>query len=180
MKKFWIIGISVLIWSCKAAGGASDGGQALLSNYQEDLSISLPEYPDFRQVAAEPVQEVISSTQAVDDQLTELRKKIYDKHKSEPFFSGFTVLIYSGIDRNTAFRTRDELATYFPDMTPEMQYQQPRYLVKVGQYSYKVEAQHVFSRVKAVFPSARIMQDRFQRKEYVPPVVIDPNAPAKN
>jgi hypothetical protein len=180
MKKFWVIGFSVFIWSCKSTGGISVEGQQSFSNYQEDLSSLLPDFPDFRQAAKDPVQETISSSQAVDDDLSELRNKVYDKNKSEPFFNGFTVLIYSGIDRNVAFRTRDELSSSFPDLSPDMQYQQPRYLVKVGQYAYKVEALRVFSKVKALFPYARIMQDRFQRKEYVPPVTIDPNAPAKN
>lgn len=180
MKIFWVIGVVGLICGCKTSGGVSVGGQPSLSNYQEDLSGSLPDFPDFRQVIKEPVQEVISSTQAVDGQLVDLSQKIHDKNKSEPFFSGFTVLIYSGIDRNTAFKTRDELSTYFPDMAPDMQYQQPRYLVKVGQYAYKMEAQRVFSRVKTVFPTARIMQDRFPRKEYVPPVTLDQNASTKN
>lgn len=180
MKTVWVIGISFLIWGCKTSGTISEGGSLSLSNYQEDLSGSLPEFPDFGKDVKETKQEGLSSSLAVDSQLSELKQKIYDKNKSEPFFSGFSVLIYSGIDRNSAFKARDELSTYFPDITPDMQYQQPRYLVKIGQYAYKVEAQRVYSRVKGVFPSARIMQDRFQRKEYVPPVTIDQNAQTKN
>ncbi len=180
MEKFWIIGLLILVWACKPTTNIPIEGLPSLVNYQENLTSTLPDFPDFRQVGKVPVQEVLSSSLSVDDELASLRNKIYEKNKSEPFFSGFTVLIYSGIDRSIAFKTRDDLSLYFPDYSPDMLYQQPRYLVKVGQYAYKLEAQRVFSRVKSVFPSARIIQDRFQRKEYVPPLTYDPNAPAKN
>jgi hypothetical protein len=116
----------------------------------------------------------------VDGQLKEVQKRIYDKNKTELYLNGFTVLVYSGVDRNAAFRTRDDLAVFFPDITPDIQYQQPRYLVKMGQFTYKIEAQKAFSRIRAQFPTARIIQDRFQRKEYVPPVITDPNAQGQN
>lgn len=180
MKGILVICISLLIWSCSTSATLTDSGSALYSNYQEDLSGSLPKFIDYREASKQAVPELVSSSQAVDKELSDLQKRIYDKNKSEPFFTGYTVLVFSGIDRNAAFKTRDDLNLYFPDLYPEMQYQQPRYLVKVGQYAYKMEAQQVFSRLKTVFPSARIMQDRFQRKEYVPPVTVDQNAPTKN
>lgn len=180
MKKLWVIGISLLILGCKSTGTLSSDGPTSYSGYQENLAASLPEYPDFNTTVEKSKPEVISSSQAVDGQLKELQKRTYDKNKSEPYFSGFTVLVYSGIDRNAAFRTRDDLTTYFPEIAPEMQYQQPRYLVKIGQYTYKVEAQKAFSRIKTQFPTARIIQDRFLRKEYVPPVTTDQNAQGQN
>jgi hypothetical protein len=180
MNRVWLLGILLLIWSCKTTGSVSESGPSSFSGYQENLSPSLPDYPDFKMVVQESKPEAVSSSLSVDGQLEDLQKRIYDKNKSEPYFSGFTVLVYSGIDRNAAFRTRDDLTLYFPDIAPEMQYQQPRYLVKIGQYTYKIEAQRAFSRIKAQFPTARIIQDRFQRKEYVPPVTTDPNAQGQN
>jgi hypothetical protein len=115
----------------------------------------------------------------VDSNLDEVQKKLTEKNQSEPYFNGYTVLVYSGIDRNQAFRTRDEIASAFPEITPEMQYQEPRYLVKIGRYAYKFEAQKNFSRIKTLFPTARILQDRFQRKEYVAPQ-LNPNAQGQN
>jgi hypothetical protein len=180
MKRIWVIGIPLLIWSCSTSSNLTDSGSSLYSNYQEDLTGSLPKYEDFKEASKQAVTESVSSSQAVDKDLSDLKKRIYDKNKSEPFFTGYTVLVFSGVDRNAAFKTRDDLTMYFPDLSPEMQYQQPRYLVKIGQYAYKMEAQQVFSRLKPIFPSARIMQDRFQRKEYTPSVTLDQNAPTKN
>lgn len=167
MRKIWAIGILVLISSCKLIRPASEGEANAFSTYQEDLSGSLPQYPDFRTVSEDvPPSSSSSSVRSVDNELEEIQKKFAEKNKSEPYFNGYTVLVFSGIDRNKAFKTQDDLRLYYPDYTAEMQYEQPRYLVKLGQYTYKIEAQKVFSLLKEQFPSARIIQDRFQRKEY--------------
>ncbi|MBN7809798.1 hypothetical protein J0A68_02445 [Algoriphagus sp. H41] len=181
MKNSWVLGVLLAVFSCKSlVRSSSDGGGAAYSTYQEDLSGSLPQYPDFNARQEEgPAQTNVSSVQAVDGQLDEVQRRLTEKNLSEPYFSGYTVLVFSGIDRNQAFKTQDDLKMYFPELNPEMQYHQPRYLVKIGQYTYKIEAQKVFSQIKGQFPSARIIQDRFQRKEYVAPTT-DPNAPIQN
>lgn len=167
MRKLWAIGFLVLISSCKIIKPASDGGANAFANYQEDLSGSLPQYPDFRSVSEDPSSSSSShSVQSVDGELSEIQKRFAEKNKSEPYFNGYTVLVFSGIEREKAFKTQNDLKLYYPDYISEMQYQQPRYLVKLGQYTYKIEAQKVFSLIKEQFPSARIIQDRFQRKEY--------------
>lgn len=161
------MGFLVLISSCKLIKPAANDAANAYSTYQEDLSGSLPQYPDFRTVSEDATPSIASnSVQSVDSELEEIQKKFAEKNKSEPYFNGYTVLVFSGIDRNKAFKTQDDLKLYYPDYTSEMQYEQPRYLVKLGQYTYKIEAQKVFSLLKEQFPSARIIQDRFQRKEY--------------
>jgi hypothetical protein len=180
MRRIWAFSALLAIWGCKTMGSASVDGAATYSSYQEDLSASLPKYPDYQAASQESPSTLPStSVQTVDADLDEVQKKLIEKNKSEPYFNGYTVLVYSGIDRNQAFRTRDEMATFFPEITPEMQYQEPRYLVKIGRYAYKFEAQKNFSRIKVMFPTARIVQDRFQRKEYVAPQ-LTPNAQGQN
>ena len=178
MRNWWVIGIGLLIWGCKSTANVS--GTDAYANYQETITSPLPEYPDFTTRLTASDESENSSEGTVNLQLEALQKRIYDKNKSEPYFGGFTVLAYSGLDRNLAFKTRDDLLALFPDLEPEMQYQQPRYLVKVGKYTYRIEAQRVFSLLKTQFPTARIIQDRFQRKEYLPPVTTDQNAQGQN
>ena len=171
----------VFISSCKIIRSSSDGNASAFASYQEDLSSSLPQYPDFR-AAAEDVSSNNSNTsiQSVDAQLDEVQRRFADKNKAEAYYNGYTVLVFSGIDRNQAFKAQDDMRIYFPDFKVEMQYQQPRYLVKTGQYTYKIEAQKAFSQIKSQFPSARIIQDRFQRKEYLGPSTTDQNAPIQD
>jgi hypothetical protein len=180
MRKVWAVGILLVLWGCKTLGTASVNGESSYSTYREDLSGSFPKYQDYQTLVQQaPSTTPTTSAQTVDASLDEVQKKLTEKNKSEPYFNGYTVLVYSGIDRNQAFRTRDEMASFFPEITPEMQYQEPRYLVKIGRYAYKFEAQKNFSKIKTLFPTARIIQDRFQRKEYVAPQ-LNPNAQGQN
>ena len=166
MRIFWILGLVLILASCKTTRNTSSSASNF-ANYQENLNPSLPVYPDYRaQMGASSSIESSESTGAIDAQLDQVQASLISKNKSEPYFSGYTVLIYSGIDRNKAFKTRDDLAMNYPDLVPEMQYQQPRYLVKVGKYVHKIEAQKSFAEVKTEFPTARIIQDRFQREEF--------------
>lgn len=181
MRSLWILGFLLILFGCKTLGIKKSGENLSYDSYQEDINSSLPQYPDFRKIESQTAElPGIQSATAVDDELEVVQQRLIEKNKSEIYFSGYTVLVYSGIDRNQAFRTRDELFQYFPDLAADMQYQEPRYLVKVGRYAYKIEAQKNFSLIKTQFPSARIIQDRFQRKEYVAPQVIDNNAEGKN
>ena len=166
MKNFWILGILLLFWACKISTGLTQVVAVDYSSYKEDLSGTLPEFPDYKQALQEVTPALPTSSQEVDAVLEQKLRKNYDKVKAEPYFSGFTVLVYSGVDRNEAFKTKDALSVLFPDLSPEMQYQQPRYLVKVGSYGFKIEAQPVYYQLKTQFPASRIIQDRFLRKEY--------------
>lgn len=166
MKNFGILGIVLLFWACKTTTGLPQAVAVDYSRYQENLNERLPDFPDYKQALQEVTPSLPSSSQSVDLVLAQRISNNYEKAKTEPYYSGFTVLVYSGVDRNEAFRTKETLSTLFQELNPEIQYQQPRYLVKVGGYGFKIEAQPAYYQLKLQFPSARIIQDRFLRKEY--------------
>jgi hypothetical protein len=180
MKSVWILGLFVIIVGCNSSKSTT-GGAAAYATYQENLTGSLPVYPDYKsELAAQESNKASTSVKTVDTELNQKITQIYDKNISEPYFNGFSVLVYSGIDRTKAFETQEELTENFPEIKAEMQYQEPRYLVKVGKFNYKIEAQKSFSLIKSQFPTARIIQDRFQRKEYEAPEILDSNAERQN
>ncbi|WP_192347419.1 hypothetical protein [Algoriphagus sp. Y33] len=166
MRIFWILGFVVILVGCKTSRKASSSASNY-ANYQENLNPSLPLYPDYRaQMNSKSSVGSSESTGAIDDELDQLQASLISKNKSEPYFSGYSVLVYSGVDRDKAFKTRNDITMNFPDLIPEMQYQQPRYLVKIGRFVHKIEAQKSFAEVKTQFPTARIIQDRFQREDF--------------
>lgn len=180
MKSVWVLGFVVILFGCNSSRSTS-GGSSSYASYQENLTGSLPVYPDYEteiNASNETSEEI--SVKAVDGQLQQKIQEIHDRNVTEPYFNGFSVLVYSGIDRNKAFETQNELIEFFPDIKSEMQYQEPRYLVKVGKFNYKIEAHKSFSLIKSQFPTARIIQDRFQRKEYEAPEILDSNAEGQN
>lgn len=152
----------------------SSGDVNAYENYQEDLSENLILFPDLADLSLESVAETpVGSSLAVDEDLEYSIKKLQEAYSAERYWSGFTVLVFSGVDRDQAFKTRNDLYTYFPEMKSEMQYQQPRYLVKIGKFINRIEAQPYYHQLKEYFPTARIIQDRFQREGYVNPEPIE-------
>jgi hypothetical protein len=147
----------------------------LYEGYEEDLSESRITFPSLEEQAAKNTEPELISTvdMAVDEDLEIALNRFTESNRAELYWSGFTVLVYSGVDRDLAFKTRNDLFTLFPDIKSEMQYQQPRYLIKVGRFINRIEAQADYHKLKSEFPTARIIQDRFQREEYVNPDTIE-------
>ncbi|ERM82894.1 hypothetical protein P872_05460 [Rhodonellum psychrophilum GCM71 = DSM 17998] len=156
--------ILVLMGSCNLIKKSSAPADAY-KGYQEDLSDSRITFE------TQPAPNVVDESRfeggelAIDKDLDQALTRFANNNKAERYYSGFTVLVYSGVDRNLAFKTRNELYTNFPEIKFDLQYQQPRYLLKVGKFINRIEAQAYYFKLKDSFPSARIIQDRFQRDE---------------
>ena len=140
-------------------------------NYNEDLDDSRVIYPDLEEQVAktETTTAYEGDVETADADLEIALNNLKEANKAEMYWSGYTVLVYSGIDRDLAFKTRNDLFTFFPDFKTDMQYQQPRYLVKVGKFVNRIEALTYYHQLKENFPSSRIIQDRFLREGYVIP-----------
>lgn len=163
----WIL---ILLFSagCGIINIKKTGGSAeRFESYNEDLSssrITFTDIPEPKSPTPTTGETIAGAGNAVDGDLEEAMAHFAQTKKDEPYFSGFTILVYSGVDRDLAFETRNELYTSFPDIKANMQYQQPRYLVKVGKYINRIEALYLFEKINKQFPTARIIQDRFQRE----------------
>lgn len=133
------------------------------AEYQEDLSASRPRFDPLPSPRAQ-VEQVTTSIEAVDEELYSAIQNYIRTNEREHFFPGFTILVYSGIDREQAFNTRNKLYSDYQGINTFMQYQEPRYLVKVGRYINRIEALASYEKIKGTFPGARIVQDRFERE----------------
>ncbi|RZS95472.1 hypothetical protein [Cecembia calidifontis] len=167
-----LLGSFVLVFvlgSCATVKKTGSGAEAF-ANYREDLSETLITFPDLAEQANKQDASASGESQlAVDADLKIALEKFRNGNRSERTWNGFTVLVYSGVDRDLAFKTRNDIYSAFPEMKVDMQYQQPRYLVKVGKFINRIEAQEYYHQLKAQFPTSRIIQDRFQREGYVNP-----------
>ncbi len=85
------------------------------------------------------------------------------------FLDGYTILIYSGQKREEAMETKKKMVEQVPELTSNLQYQQPKFRVTVGKYYTRIEAQKDMVRLRKVFPNAtlipeKIMLDKFLSK----------------
>ncbi|SNS31889.1 hypothetical protein SAMN06295967_10762 [Belliella buryatensis] len=169
-----------LMGSCnliKKTGGDAEK----YDSFTEDLTLTRITFPDLaEQAAPKATSNEYAGDLTIDNDLTFAMESFVSGNKSERYYSGFTVLVYSGVDREAAFKTRNDLYTEFPDFKADMQYQQPRYLVKVGKFINRIEAQAYYHKLKETFPMARIIQDRFQREGYVNPDEFKDNDQGQN
>ncbi|MEX0884560.1 MAG: hypothetical protein WDZ72_13905 [Cyclobacteriaceae bacterium] len=154
----------LLFTSCGVINIRKSGGSAeLYSNYSEDLSdtrIRFEELPD-PTLPEENAKEVAP----VDQELAKALQRTREENHRNQFFNGFTILIYSGVDRELAFETRNDIYSEFPEIQTNMEYVQPRYLVKVGKFINRIEALAMYEKVIEHFPSARIVPDKILKSK---------------
>lgn len=157
-----IVFMALLTFSCAVV---KRGPAEEFRNYREELTetrYTFPSLPDPEKLTERSAADKQAGN-PVDAQLDEAINYLVRENMSEQFYSGFTILVYSGVDREQAFETRNKLYNTFPNINTNMEYQQPRYLVKVGKYINRIEAQAQYHKIKDEFPNTRIIQDRFER-----------------
>jgi hypothetical protein len=74
------------------------------------------------------------------------------------FVPGYTIQIYSGLNREEAGNARKKLLEEL-DMKSDLQYMQPKFRVRVGYYFTNIEAQRDLVRLKRVFPNAILVPE---------------------
>lgn len=168
---FLILLSLMLLSSCGIVNIRKSGGNAeMYANYSEDLQstrINFEPLPDPRESEVESENVAVP----IDQELGRRIEQIIAENDKEMFLNGFTILVYSGANREAAFELRNEVYSEFPNIQTYMEYEQPRYLVKVGRYINKIEALATYEKLEPLFPGARIISDRFlkdqeqQRKE---------------
>jgi hypothetical protein len=73
---------------------------------------------------------------------------------------GFTIQLYSGVQRDEALDVRKQIATVLPELEADMQFVQPNFRVRAGKYLNRIDAQKDYMTVKKHFPNAIIIPDR--------------------
>jgi hypothetical protein len=164
LKRIWLAALLPLLLSgCGFITISKTGGSAeRFADYREDLSASRLRFDPLPNPVAS-IERSGTSIASIDDDLSVAIQDFIRSNEREHFFNGFTILVYSGVDREQAFKTRNKLYSDYPGITTFMQYQEPRYLVKVGRYINRIEALGWYEKINDAFPSARIVQDRFER-----------------
>ena len=81
---------------------------------------------------------------------------------SRKYIDGFTIQVYSGLDREAALNVRKQLTTALPELESEIQYNQPNFRVRAGDYFNRLAAQKDFVAIKRYFPNAIITPTRIE------------------
>ena len=130
--------------------------------YHEDLYSLRAKFPDpvdtvqqtnyRRKKTVIPMQNV---NYKVDDVLDSINRF----NITRKFIDGYTIQIYSGQNREEAMNTKKKMMAE-PSLTAELEYNQPKFRVRVGRYYSRLEAQHDLVRLKKHFPNAILVPEK--------------------
>ena len=135
------------------------------TGYSEDLSVLRPEVDsEDSTLTVTPTRktEYVEARHAVNDQLDTVLDSIDRINLSRKYIDGFTILVYSGLDREAALNVRKELTTGIPGLQSEIEYAQPNFRVRAGTYFSRLDAQKDYVAVKRLFPNAIITPSRIE------------------
>ena len=105
------------------------------------------------QIGMEPKQDVTQ-------QLEEILANIIKKNDDIDYITGYTIQVYSGASRENADMVKSEIYRQLPDARPKRNYVSPNFIVRVGSFLEKIEAQKSYSELKAHFPQATLIPIR--------------------
>jgi hypothetical protein len=169
--KFTIFSLAVLILfasSCSTVKTGKTKTSDQKSAYSEDLTAYRPEPAVSEEQPSDTISIETVTNSAYLDQTARLNTvldtaAIYARTTIK-YIDGFTIQVYGGDDRALAKDFRLNLIRNFPSTEPRMVFEQPNYKVRVGQYYTRLEAQHLFTQVKQVFPKAILIPARIYVK----------------
>src|SRR4051812_27109287 len=75
---------------------------------------------------------------------------------------GYRIKIHFGVNREDAKNVRAKFTTEFPDLVVYEDYQQPYFVILVGDYNSKLEAYASWKKIKNSFPSAFIVKGKIK------------------
>lgn len=134
--------------------------------YSEELSALRPLVDD--QDSALTVNETprkkeyVEARYAINKELDTVLDSIDRINLSRKYIDGFTIQVYSGLDREAALNVRKQLTTALPELQSEIQYNQPNFRVRAGDYFNRLDAQKDFVSIKRYFPNAIITPSRIE------------------
>jgi hypothetical protein len=160
-----IAGVAISCSSKVTKSGTSDSGK-----YSEDLSALRPKAPvdtvkqsglnNGQTQASRNPTVYLEARHAVNQNLDAVLDSIDRINLSNGLVDGFTIQLYSGIQRDEALNVKKQIATAMPELDADLQFVQPNFRVRAGKYLNRLEAQKDFMAVKKLFPNAVIIPER--------------------
>ncbi len=77
---------------------------------------------------------------------------------------GYRIKIHFGVERNAAETVRTKFNKSFPDFSTDIEYQQPNFVILVGDYRTKLDAFESLKKVQVEFPNAFIVKGKISTK----------------
>lgn len=95
--------------------------------------------------------------------LKKLQDKKIDYHKAtDGEYDGYRIKIHFGADRAKAMEVKSRFMSKYSDYNAYDRYQQPNFVIIVGDFKSKPEAYGFLKKIQSDFPNAFIIKDKIQ------------------
>jgi hypothetical protein len=164
IRNLFVVLFCHLLMACAAQNSSSD------KNYSENLSALRPKVvvpvdtPRKDNSNQKQVTTSITPTKTVNAKVDAVLDSIDRYNLVRKFVDGYTIQIYSGQNREEAMNTKKKMNEEIPDLTANLQYQQPKFRVTVGKYYTKLEANPDLVLLRTSFSSAILVPEKIQIK----------------
>ncbi|MFL5751883.1 MAG: hypothetical protein ACJ76F_00630 [Bacteroidia bacterium] len=91
-----------------------------------------------------------------------MEKKAEYHKRTDGEYDGYRIKIYFGIDKTRGREIKAKFLSRFPDHNAYEEYQQPNFVIVVGDFKTKPEAYETFKKVQIEFPNAFIIKDKIR------------------
>lgn len=103
---------------------------------------------------------------------TSIKVKALEEKKAEYHrrtngeLDGYRVKIHFGADRTKAREVKARFSNMYSDVPTYEDYQQPNFVINVGNFKTKIEAYELLKRIKSDFPYAFIVKSKVQAQKF--------------
>lgn len=156
-----ILLVFIVVVSCKPTQVTTT------SVYREDLSDHRLEFEDVRIEDNSDKEESVTDNSVatyfeneITNELDSINQLIIDANKKRKVWDGYVIQVYRGNSRADAYKARDNVEDFFPDLEAEVKYRQPTYRVKTGQYFDRLKATRKYQEVLKLYPRALLLPEK--------------------
>lgn len=171
MKVFLFLSIFFNVVGCTTSKTVSTNTQN--TNFSDDLSKVRVKFEE-TQIQNSQV-EVLTNIQqnipqnkiknepigSINTELDTLNARIANSNRSFTI-KGFRIQVYSGLQRKDAEMVKMDLKKILPNETADLEYSQPNYKVKIGNFLNRIDAYQTYYKIREVYPSASIVFEKIK------------------
>lgn len=151
--------LSHLLMSCVAQKKSDKPYYESLSDVRPRVTVPVDSIPDNTPVVTPEIKDV-AFTKTVNEKVDLVLDSIDRFNLMRRSVDGYTIQIYSGQNREEAMNIKKKMSTDLPDLTANLQYQQPKFRVTVGKYYSKLEAYQDLTKLRQNFSSAILVPEK--------------------
>lgn len=130
--------------------------------YHEDLYPLRPKITEpvdsLASVHTHPEKRFLSASANVNEKVDDVLDSINSFNITRKFIDGYTIQIYSGQNREEAMNAKKKMT--FGDLNAILEYNQPKFRVRVGLYYSRLEAHRDLTRLRRTFSNAILVPEK--------------------